>query len=250
MTRSRWILLTSLCYWDCNREAMKHYSIDPSLISLDEFRILTAGRRMLPGRVLLQEKMDERFGLLQRSGMETLGDVLRVLNSKTKIHTFALRTGLPEDYLVLLKREAGSYVAKPLPLSSFPGIPFEYVEILKSKGIKNTKNLFEQVWSEQRQGELSAITGIPVYRIKELYTLCDLSRITGVGGIFARVLYEAGIHSPESFANTDTYTLLKSCQAVIKKYGYAVGNLGEEDMNYGINYASVVVACDHKSDKK
>ena len=227
---------------------MNHYSIDPSLLSLEEFKELTANRRMLPGRVMLHEQMDERFGLLKRSGMETLGDVLRILGSRSKIHSFAIQSGLSEDYLVLLKREAGSYIAKPLALSSFSGIPFEYVELLKSKGINNTKDLFMQVQSEQEQKELSKSTGIPAYRLKELSSLCDLSRITGVGGIFARVLYEAGIHSTEEFANTDTASLLNACQLVIEKHAYAVGKLGEEDMNYGIHYARVVVSCDHLRD--
>jgi hypothetical protein len=227
---------------------MNHYSIDPSLLSLEEFKELSANRRMLPGRVMLHEQMDERFGLLKRSGMETLGDVLRILGSKLKIHSFAIQTGLTEDYLVVLKREAGSYIAKPIALSSFPGIPFEYVELLKSRGINNTKHLFEQVQSEKEQEELSESTGIPAYRLKELSSLCDLSRITGVGGIFARVLYEAGIHSTEEFANTDTASLLNACQLVIEKHAYAVGKLGKEDMNYGIHYARLVVSCDHLRD--
>ena len=105
-----------------------------------------------------------------------------------------------------------------------------------------------QVQSEQEQEELSESTGIPAYRLKELSSLCDLSRITGVGGIFARVLYEAGIHSTEEFANTDTASLLNACQLVIEKHAYEMGKLGEEDMNYGIHYARVVVSCDHLRD--
>ena len=229
---------------------MKQYSIDPSLISLEEFKELTANRRMLPGRVVLHKKIDERFDLLQNSGMETLGDLLRILGSKSKIQSFASQTGLPEDYLVLLKREAGSYMARSFPLSSFPGIPFEYTELLKSRGIISTKDFFEQRQTEHQQAELSMNSGIPAYRLKELYSLCDLSRITGVGAIFARVLYEAGIHCIEAFASSDISKLLSSCQHVIEKHGYAAGKLGEEDLKYGINYASVIVSCDHKSDRK
>jgi hypothetical protein len=229
---------------------MKSYSIDPSLISLEEFRELTANRRMLPSRVVLQEQMDERFALFKDSGINHLGDLLRTLGSKSQIHNFSIQTGLSEDYLLLLKREAGSYLARPFPLSSFPGIPFEYAELLKSRGIISTKDFFEQMQSEQQQAVLAVSTGIPAYRLKELYSLCDLSRITGVGGIFARVLYEAGIRYTELFASSDTASLLKSCQLVIEKHGYAAGKLGEEDIKYGINYASVIVACDNKSDHK
>jgi hypothetical protein len=229
---------------------MKQYSNDPAMISLEEFRKLTAGRNMLPGRVSLQEDMEERFDVLKGSGIENLEDLFRLLGSKPKIDNFSAQTGLSADYLVLLKREAGSYLARPFPLSNFPGIPYEYVEILKSRGIKNTKDLFEQVQTDQQQARLAESTGIPVYRLKELFTLCDLSRITGVGGIFARMVYEAGIRSTVEFARTEISTQLSSYRAVIEKYRYAAGKLGEEDISYGINYAKVIVACDNKSDKK
>lgn len=205
---------------------------------------------MLPGRVALQEQMDERFNLLKKSGVKTLGDLLRVLDSNTKIESYSAQTGLPVNYLVLLKREAGSYLVRPFPLSDFPGIPFEYTELLKSKGIKNTKDLFVQVQLESRQAEMASKTGIPQYRLKELVSLCDLSRITGVGGIFARVIYEAGIRSTLEFASTDSSGLLSRCRTVIEKHGYTAGNLGEKDILYGINYANVVVACDKESDNK
>lgn len=225
---------------------MKPYTIDPSLLSLEEFRELTAGKSMLPGRVMLQEKIRERFHLLKQSGVHTLGDLLQVLASKSKIASFADQSGLPTAYLVLLKREAGSYLARPFPLLEFPGIPFEYVELLKSRGIRNTKDFFEQVQSNAQQEELSSNTGIPVYRLEELYALCDLSRVTGVGGIFARVLYEAGIRSAREFSEADVPGLLASCRAVIEKHGYQAAKPGEKDIQYGIEYAMVIVTCDPK----
>jgi len=224
---------------------MKRYSIDPSLLSLEQFKEYTAKRRMLPSRVMLHKQMDERFALLKDSGIEHLADLIQTLGSKSHIRNFSIQTGLSEDYLVLLKREAGSYLARPFPLSSFPGIPFEYLELLKSRGIKSTKDFYEILQSDQQQENLSISSGIPAYRLKELFSLCDLSRITGVGGIFARVLYEAEIRSTKDFASTDSATLLKACQLLIEKHGYVVGKLGEEDMNYGIHYARVVVACDN-----
>jgi len=226
---------------------VKSYSIDPAKIGLEKFKELTAGRRMLPGRVMLHEQMEKRFDILGSCGIENLGDLLQILGSKPKIESFSVQTGLPTEYLVLLRREAGSYLARPFPLSNFPGIPFEYVELLKSKGILNTKNFFEQAQTEDHQSELAGITGIPKYRLKELFSLCDLSRITGVGGIFARVVYEAGIRSTMEFARIDILTQLKNYLAIIEKYGYAAGHIGEEDISYSVCYANVLVACDQKS---
>ena len=228
---------------------MKQYSIDPALISLEEFRELTAKKRIMPARVALQEHMEERFVILKYSGMEHLGDILRMLGSKSRIETFSCKSGLSVDYLVLLKREAGSYLARPFPLSDFPGIPFEYIELLKSRGIKTSRDFFEKVQTKEQQEKLSALSGIPAYRLKELYVLCDFSRITGVGGLFARILNEAGIRSAEEFANMEPAVLLDRCRQVIEKYGYEAGNLGDKDIQYGISYAKVLVACDKKLDR-
>ncbi len=225
---------------------MKRYSIDPDLLSLEEFRELTADRNMLPGRVMLQEEMEERFAILKASGMEDLGKLFRLLASKSKIESFSKRTGLSQEYLILLKREAGSYRSGPFPLSNFPGIPFEYTELLKSRGIKHTKDLFEGVQTKQQQDQMAAETGIPAYRLKELFSLCDLSRITGVGGVFSRIIYEAGIRSVEEFASTDLSVQLSRYQAVIDKYKYPAGKLGKEDIRYGIHYARVIVDGDKK----
>ena len=227
---------------------MKNYSIDPTLISLEEFRKMIVSKEMLPARVMLREHMEERFKSLQEAGIEHLGHLLSLLSTKAKIRQFSEKSGLNVDYLVLLKREAGSYLSKPFPLSDFPGIPFEYAEILRSRGLKNTRNFFESTQSEELQSDLSKDTGIPEYRIKELHSLCDLSRITGVGGAFARILYEAEIRSVEAYAVMDATVSLKRCRQVIEKHGYAAGKLGEKDMQYGINYAKAVIACDQKSD--
>lgn len=227
---------------------MKRYNLDPGQMTLDHFKELTRNKRLVPGRVALQDQMDERFGILERSGVESLGDLLRLLNSRSKIEDFSRKSGLSADYLVLLKREAGSYLAKPFPLSDFPGIPYEYTESLKSKGLKSSRDLFENLQSERQQVEIAAGTGIPVYRLKELFSLCDLSRITGVGGLFARVIYEAGIRSLSEFAQTEAPSQVMKYRSVIKKFNYPTAIPGMDDIRYCIDYARIIAHSDNKSD--
>jgi hypothetical protein len=146
--------------------------------------------------------------------------------------------------------ETGSYLARPFPLSGFPGIPFEYVEILKARGISHTGDLFEKMQTERQQDDISALTGIPSCRLNELYTLCELSRVPGVDGIFARILYEAGIRSTAEFAGADCRELLERCLRVIEKNGYAIRLPGENDITRWINHAKVVLKYDQKPDSK
>lgn len=212
---------------------MKTYTLDPGTFSLRRFFDLTRDRRMLPGRVILQKNMEESFALLTASGINNLADLLRVLGSQEKIERFSIQSGMDSPYLVLLKREAGSYLARPFPLSSFPGIPFEYTELLKSRGIRNTRDFFEQTQTVSQRKEMTKITGIPEARLKELYVLCDLSRICGVGGSMARLVYEAGIRSPREFSVTR------------ERFSE---NLSDDDISYCMDYARVIVELEREAE--
>ncbi len=212
---------------------MKDYSLDLSQISLDRFFQLMRSKRMLPGRVMLQEMMEDRFAILARAGITNLKVLKRLLGSKQKIESFSARWDLPYPYLVLLNREAGSYQAKPKPLSDFPGVPFEYTECLGSIGIRNTRDFYELASNGSNRSDLASKTGIPEARLSELYALCDLSRITGVGGTMARFCYEEGFRSVTEFARAEPQHF---------------SNFPEEDIQYCIHYARVIVECELKSE--
>ena len=204
---------------------MVNYSIDLSLISLDRFFQLTRSKRMLPGRVMLHEMMEERFAILAQAGITDLKVLIRLLRSKQKMESFAARWDLPYPYLVLLKREAGSYQAKPFPLSDIPGVPFEYTESLRSLGIRSTRDFFELAQTGPLRSDLASTTGIPEARLLELFALCDLSRICGVGGTMARFCYEVGIRSVREFAGAQSSQFPE---------------FSEEDIGYCIDYARVI----------
>ena len=189
---------------------------------------------------MLKDGIDSYFKVLETRGIENLRQLNTALGNREKIGRFATESGIPESYLTLLKREAGSYLARPFPLSEFPGIPLEYTEVLKSKGIRNTREFFESVQSADQRLEMAKMTGIPASRLSEIFALCDLSRITGVGGIYARIIYHAGMRSVKQFAATNTATHNELYLTSLEKLGYPVKALGEEDLQYCISYASLI----------
>jgi len=203
---------------------------------------------MIPSRVVLKDGIDGYFRLLETRGIENLEQLNTALGNKEKIRYFAAESGIPESYLTLRKRESGSYLARPFPLSEFPGIPLEYPEVLKSKGIRNTRTFFEAAQSAEQRLEMAKLTGIPLSRLTEIFTLCDLSRITGVGGIYARIIYHAGIRSVMQFAATDTATHNELYFKSLEKLGYPLKAPGEEDLQYCISYASLIAELNSNPD--
>ena len=248
MERYLWIPNLKSSCWDKNRHQVEHYTLDPELISLQRFYTLTRNKKLIPGRALLLNGIDKNFSALEKMGIENLKQLIAALGKKEKIEQVSGETGIPWTYLNLLKREAGSYLARPFPLSDFPGIPLEYTEVLKSKGIRNTRDFFESVQSPEQRMKISKLSGIPVSRLAEIFSLCDLSRISGVGGLYARVLYMSGIRSLRAFAETDILTHLQSYREILEKRAYPLKALGEEDLQYCIHYATFLLEINQNPD--
>jgi hypothetical protein len=220
---------------------MEKYTMDPSLISMNYFHHLIESKKMVPSRISLQENSGENFRLLEKHGIENLAQLIKALGNKSKINALAQKTGIPQNTLTLMKREAGSYLAKPFPISDLPGIPYEYSEVLKTKGIRNTRDYFESVQTASQRENISGLTGIPESRLTEIASLCDLTRITGVGALYARIIYDSGISSATEFAKTEPAVHCMKYKEQLEKYGYPIAPISEEDIQYCIDYANVIV---------
>jgi hypothetical protein len=190
------------------------YCIDLKGISLDQFRHILETKNVLPGRKILLEQLDERFATLASMGIENLDDLRAALKSKAKQEAFSRESGLPLDYLVILRREVNSYISKPFGLEKIPGVNPEYVEKLSAVGIRHTKHLFERAMSQADRAALAEQAGVPDGALLELVKLSDLARIVGVGPVSVRALYDAGIETPEAFLTHSVDDLLKKVRAI------------------------------------
>ncbi|MBT3271931.1 MAG: DUF4332 domain-containing protein, partial [Spirochaetales bacterium] len=163
----------------------------------------------IPSRVILKESLDERFEIFKTNGIFNLKDLIAALKPRQKAEAFSNRTGLPINYLTILLREVGSYLPNPVPLAKFPGIDFAYLEHLVKQRIKNTKQLFERATTNHGVSQLSQATAIPLEKLNELVSLSDLARLYGVGPVFARIIYDAGITSVKAFAECGAHAFMR-----------------------------------------
>ena len=177
----------------------KQYHIDLEIYSLRKFKNNLKSRDMIPSRVSLKEELDERFKILEISGITNLKVLIDRLKTKPKIELFSKETGLSIEYLTLLKREAKSYQPNPIRLNKFPGILTKYVNRLDAEGIRNSRQLFDEAKGKKERDRLSKKTGIPIEILNELVCLSDLARAYGVGPVFARMIYDVGIKSIKEF---------------------------------------------------
>jgi hypothetical protein len=179
---------------------MAYYHLDLACLPLGWLEEKIASHEIVPARKMLQDKMDERFAVLREAGMNTVADVVAALKTREDVRAFAARTGLPEDYLTWLAREARSYRPNPFALRDIPSAEGPIVARLEQAGVKTTKALFDRAASRKDRARLAEETGIAACQLLELVRLADLARIRGMGKTFVRLFAEAGVDSVRTLA--------------------------------------------------
>jgi hypothetical protein len=200
------------------------YAIDLGRIPLDTYRELLKRQTLLPSRRLLLDAIDERFSQIQSQGVGTVAQLLAALSSPTKIEDFAGQSEVPNAYLAVLRREAGTLKQKPVPLSAFPDTDRAEIDALERQGVKTSKDYWERCPADGM-----------------LYALCDLARVNGIGPSAAAMFCAAGYRSAADIANADIGAIFKSISAVNADKRYYAGNLGEKDLRFCIDAAQVLL---------
>ncbi len=211
----------------------KQYHLNTDKYRLQKFKKSIEERRIIPSRIILKENIDERFNIIEHNGVDTLKDLIDVLKTKDKIEIFANETGLSVEYLTILKREAGSYLPNPINLKKIPGIETASIEALEKVGIKNTKQFFLKVNTIKHANQISQQTGISLNKLNELTSLSDLSRLYGVGPVFARMIYDVGITSVENFIKHSAIEFVEIYENKTKKKA----DFGESDIDFSLELA-------------
>ena len=194
----------------------ERYYIDLQKYDLQKFKQSLKRRDLIPSRVILKENLDKRFEILGNQGIKTLKDLIDALKSKQKIESFSQKSGLPIDYLTILRREASSYLPNPVKLDKFTWIDKSTVDILDSLGIKNTKQFFEKMNTVGME-KFSLETGISSDKLQEIYSLSDLARLYGVGPVFAKLIYDVGILSAKKFVTISGKKFIEIYEKKLKK---------------------------------
>lgn len=201
------------------------YNLDLSTISIQEYKELLRHQNLLPGRRLLWQNIDNNFDGIEKQAIANIAELKKQLSTPKKISSFAIATGISEEYLILLKREIGCLEQKPVSIASFPDMDETLVSQLNGKGIHNSKEYFE--------------SGLP--DADELFCLCDLVRINGVGAVAAKTFYEARYRSVQEVSCADAAAMLESVSTINDAKHYYKAKLGIKDMQFCIDFASLLV---------
>ncbi len=218
---------------------MGYYS-DLASISIDNYRSKLESADLLPSRMILKERLEERFNYFKSIGIKKVLDLQKLLKMKEKLAELAKVDCFSEDYLVILLREINSIQPKPNKISEFIGISPETVLKLEKIGIKDTVKLFDHILTPESRKELAGKTNISEAEILEMTKLTDLSRIKWVGATFARMLYNVGIDTVEKASKADYVELHQKINHINREKNFYKGQIGLHDIKLFVDAAKEV----------
>lgn len=213
------------------------YYIDLEKISLDAYKERLEQAFLPPSRMLLKEKLEERFKLFKNHGIDNVKQLQQVLRKKDKLHKLSQAKEVNIDYLKVLLREINSLHPKPNKLSDFIGIAATDIAKLEMLGIKNTEKLYSRILNRVDRKSLSEEANIHEDIIIELTKLTDLSRIKWVGATYARILYEIGADTPYKISKSDPKELHHKINKLIKEKDVFKGAIGLNDVHILVEIA-------------
>ncbi|SMC49487.1 protein of unknown function [Papillibacter cinnamivorans DSM 12816] len=216
------------------------YTIDLKRISIQVYRGILKNQNLLPGRRSLLNALEERFRRMADAGIGNLFELKNNLSTPQKLSALSAKTKIPEDYLVILKRELSSFDQKPVPISDFPGVNEQTVHRLLEHSIKTSKDFYNMFMAAGGDEAISSKTGVGEIALNELYSLCNLVRINGVGAAAARTLYESGYKNIEEIAHADPGDLLNRISETNSVGHYYNAKLGIKDAQFVIDFAKLL----------
>jgi hypothetical protein len=216
------------------------YAIDLKQISIQEYKEILKNQNLLPGRRSLLDALEEKFSRIADAGIGNLFELKNSLSTPHKLSALSAKTNIPEDYLVILKRELSSLDQKPVPISDFPGVSEQTVHRLLEHSIKTSKDFYNMFMTARGGEVISVKTGVGNDEIDELYSLCNLVRINGVGVAAARTLYESGYKDIAEIAYANAGDLLSRISETNSVGHYYNAKLGIKDAQFVIDFAKLL----------
>jgi hypothetical protein len=216
------------------------YYIDLASIRINDYRSKLESSDLLPGRVILKDRLEERFSYFKNIGIKNVLELQKLLKKKEKLAELSKVDCFSEDYLVILLREINSIQPKPNKFNEFIGISPETVSKLEKIGIKDTVKLFDNVLTPESRKELAAKTDISDAEILEMTNLTDLSRIKWVGATFARMLFNVGINTAEKASIADYEELHQKINQINREKNFYKGQIGLHDIKLFVDAAKEV----------
>lgn len=193
---------------------------------------------LVPSQRPLLERTDDRLRQLSDAGITSVEDIREQLKYTKSVPSVASRSGVDEDYLILLRRAVLGFFPRPEPLRAFDWIPADVIAALEKVGITNSDQLHAACVGGH--AEVAERSDTPAETVAELAELSDLVRVQWVNPSLARTLRAAGYRTPAAVAEADPAELVRALAHANEDRKFFNATIGERDVRRIIHTAGYV----------
>lgn len=215
-----------------------NYYIDEEEFTLNLLQERLENTDLIPSHEALLADLTKNMFIFKSVGITSVGQLRNQLKSPKTLQSLGDDSGLEVGYLSLLRRVINGFFPKPKKLKEFSWLDEFIVSQLHQAGIKNTRQLFEAMYSDALK--LADATNLDIADLNKLLILADLCRIQWVSPIFARTLAESGYVNAQSIAQANPQDIYKNITELNQKENLYKGKVGLRDINRLVEAASYV----------
>jgi len=208
------------------------YYKDLSKLSIEQYKEKLKSANLIPSWKILLENIDLWFKYLEKQKINNVEELAQVLKTKTKVQKFSEITGIPVDYLTILRREINSHKPSPRKLKDFTTIKDSTKQKLEEIGIKNTEQLYTNIITIESRNTLKIKTNLSDEEVIKIAKLTDLCRLRYVNHTFATVLIHTKFDTIENIQNANSQEVYEAVIEANKDNRFYKGKIGVKDMKF------------------
>jgi len=208
------------------------YYKDLSKLSIEQYKEKLKSANLIPSWKILLENIDLWFKYLEKQKINNVEELAQVLKTKTKVQKFSEVTGIPVDYLTILRREINSHKPSPRKLKDFTTIKDSTKQKLEEIGIKNTEQLYTNIITIESRNTLKIKTNLSDEEVIKIAKLTDLCRLRYVNHTFATVLIHTKFDTIENIQNANSQEVYEAVIEANKDNRFYKGKIGVKDMKF------------------
>lgn len=206
------------------------YYIDLSKISIAAYKSMLKTNYLIPSQRILREAIDERFDAIEALGIKNMAMLKQALKNKKSSIEFAKQSNIPENYVIVLRREIHSRHPSARKIIDYPDINASVKAELCDMDIKTSLNLYNAICTDQ--DKLAKKLNISNEQITHLAKLMDVTRLRYVSPIFATLLVYSDFDTVEKISKAAPEILYNQIGAVNKDKKLFKGKLGLNDAKF------------------
>ena len=205
------------------------YYIDLTKISLDAYKDMLMKNYILPSQMILRNNIDKYFKKIESSGISNMAGLREKLKTKTRAQAFADKLKIPQDYIIVLRREVNSRHPLARNLDEYPTISTHAKNVLSDMDVIKSNQLYPLLATPSSRRSMGSKLQMTFDQALHAAKLMDVTRLRYVSPLFATLLVHSPYDTVEKISKADPQEMYDLLAKLNAEKSFFEGHLGKND---------------------